>query len=302
MSLRGCENGGATALEMTGFGEEQARLVLPARGIVALERVQSSFFPPIVCHQSLHRLPRCVVPAMLTVSDIFMSDPSCTFLDLEHKRVFSTSVLLVNNSSITMTDSPNKPRRQRAILSCNDCRRRKLKCDRLAPCNRCIKGGMADSCAYGLEAHNSVSEGLDDSSPKKRVKLRHSETQFASESDSDVVGLYSKRRPDTAATEPLEQLERHIAMLPQHVPYRVQESKDQVEFLANSPDLKRVSQSSAVMGMLKGRGYGTHFYGASSAMSVVAHVSTTAMNEPVVTATSDLLSTDKSSSQIFVPL
>lgn len=30
-----------------------------------------------------------------------------------------------------------RKRKQRAILSCNDCRRRKLKCDREFPCNRC---------------------------------------------------------------------------------------------------------------------------------------------------------------------
>jgi hypothetical protein len=39
------------------------------------------------------------------------------------------------------------------------------------------------------------------------------------------------------------------------------------------PDLKDVGRPAAVIGMMKGRSYGTFFYGPSSAMSVVARVS-----------------------------
>jgi hypothetical protein len=78
---------------------------------------------------------------------------------------------------------------------------------------------------------------------------------------------------DTASTQRLEQLERDIALLQQRIPSHAPEPKDQVEFLANSPELKGIIRSSAVMETLKGRSYATHFYGASSAMSIVAHVS-----------------------------
>ncbi|KAL8243564.1 hypothetical protein R6Q59_009822 [Mikania micrantha] len=55
-------------------------------------------------------------------------------------------------------------KRQRLALSCVDCRRRKVKCDRTYPiCIRCQKGGSADSCLYvshtGLEPdHNPPSD------------------------------------------------------------------------------------------------------------------------------------------------
>jgi hypothetical protein len=75
------------------------------------------------------------------------------------------------------------------------------------------------------------------------------------------------------AQERLEKLERELLLLQQHTSTHAPERKDQVEFLGNSPDLKGISRSSAVMGILKGRGYGTHFYGASSAMSIVAQAS-----------------------------
>jgi hypothetical protein len=163
------------------------------------------------------------------------------------------------------------------VLSCNDCRRRKLKCDRLAPCDRCIKGGVADSCAYGSGVH-SVARGEPHERPgKKRRKVASSthEEQFASENESDVFEQVSQRQPDTAAQERLEKLERDIFLLQQHIPAPAptQEPRDQIEFLGNSPDLKGINRTSGVMGMLKGRSYGTHYFGASSVMAVIAQVS-----------------------------
>ena len=45
--------------------------------------------------------------------------------------------------------SSGPPRkRQRVRLSCLECRRRKLSCDRGYPCQRCIKSGTPDRCTY----------------------------------------------------------------------------------------------------------------------------------------------------------
>ncbi|OJJ43661.1 hypothetical protein ASPZODRAFT_136113 [Penicilliopsis zonata CBS 506.65] len=44
------------------------------------------------------------------------------------------------------------PKRRRPPLSCTECRRRKLKCDRLLPCSQCVRSKTADSCIYtGLQ-------------------------------------------------------------------------------------------------------------------------------------------------------
>lgn len=39
-------------------------------------------------------------------------------------------------------------RRRRPPLSCTECRRRKLKCDRSLPCGQCIRSKTADSCVF----------------------------------------------------------------------------------------------------------------------------------------------------------
>ncbi|KAH7347863.1 hypothetical protein B0T11DRAFT_292016 [Plectosphaerella cucumerina] len=47
-------------------------------------------------------------------------------------------------------DNGSEPprKRQRVRLSCLECRRRKLSCDRGYPCQRCIKSGTPDRCTY----------------------------------------------------------------------------------------------------------------------------------------------------------
>ena len=43
-------------------------------------------------------------------------------------------------------------KRRRKALSCYECRRRKVKCDRGTPsCNRCKETGQAGSCSYTLD-------------------------------------------------------------------------------------------------------------------------------------------------------
>lgn len=43
---------------------------------------------------------------------------------------------------------PASRRRDKPIMSCNLCRRRKLKCDRQKPCQTCLERGLSLSCTY----------------------------------------------------------------------------------------------------------------------------------------------------------
>jgi len=52
-------------------------------------------------------------------------------------------------------------KRRRIALSCVDCRRRKVKCDRTYPsCDRCQKGGYGDKCVYVPHTGAASSSGL----------------------------------------------------------------------------------------------------------------------------------------------
>ncbi|KAF2821649.1 hypothetical protein CC86DRAFT_426013 [Ophiobolus disseminans] len=58
-----------------------------------------------------------------------------------------------------MDDSnPNPRKRPRPVVSCLRCRDKKLKCDRTAPCENCIKASTAHSCTYKRSGHVSSNE------------------------------------------------------------------------------------------------------------------------------------------------
>jgi hypothetical protein len=170
-----------------------------------------------------------------------------------------------------MDDTPQKQRRQRAILSCNDCRRRKLKCDRLSPCNRCIKGGITDSCAYSSEAHSIPPDELNGHAVK-RQRREQSRTCSSSVDGQDVSAYASHLRTQTGAGARLKLPEQQDNQVQQFAPNEVIGVKDQVEFLADSPELKGVNCPMSATGMIKGHSFGTHYYGPSSTISTVAHV------------------------------
>src|ERR1700722_13245184 len=55
----------------------------------------------------------------------------------------------------------SKPRvrlRERKQLSCIQCHRQKLKCDRGLPCSRCIRSGRKEQCAYKAPSSDKLQE------------------------------------------------------------------------------------------------------------------------------------------------
>nr|XP_036574587.1 C6 zinc finger domain-containing protein [Colletotrichum truncatum]KAF6781039.1 C6 zinc finger domain-containing protein [Colletotrichum truncatum] len=63
--------------------------------------------------------------------------------------VDETGSLSPTNSRGDDDENSQHPRkRQRVRLSCLECRRRKLSCDRGYPCQRCLKSGTPDRCTY----------------------------------------------------------------------------------------------------------------------------------------------------------
>ena len=92
--------------------------------------------------------------------------------------------------------SPEMPyvrKRKRKALSCVDCKRRKLKCDRMYPaCGRCIKGGYAHSCQYtsldGVTVADDQDPSDDDEEAEEQpaVRTRSQASPERSEKTSSV--------------------------------------------------------------------------------------------------------------------
>jgi len=55
-----------------------------------------------------------------------------------------------NNQATETTDPPPKKKRRRQALSCTECKRRKIRCDRVQPCAPCNKRGEGDKCRWHI--------------------------------------------------------------------------------------------------------------------------------------------------------
>ncbi|KAL5382724.1 hypothetical protein DPSP01_006283 [Paraphaeosphaeria sporulosa] len=160
-----------------------------------------------------------------------------------------------------------RKRKQRAILSCNDCRRRKLKCDRELPCNRCLGGGYAEKCAY------SILEGDDRGKTPKRVRVRTEET-FQSLTGK---GKETESERIEALESQLRELGEAVRSLQSNRRFEEAGRREEVG-LDGGEEVEledAVVQGEAVVekevGLCKGRGVRTFYYGPSSPITVVAH-------------------------------
>ncbi|KAJ5097189.1 Fungal-specific transcription factor protein [Penicillium angulare] len=54
-------------------------------------------------------------------------------------------------SPLATTRPPPSRRRDKPQLSCNPCRKRKVRCDRVHPCSNCASRGLSTSCTYTLQ-------------------------------------------------------------------------------------------------------------------------------------------------------
>lgn len=69
-----------------------------------------------------------------------------------------------STSEATAAAAPAKKRR-RPALSCEQCRRRKIRCDRNVPCSHCVKSGIGNGCHY-IPTHTPASWLQGDKSKK----------------------------------------------------------------------------------------------------------------------------------------
>lgn len=97
-----------------------------------------------------------------------------------------TDPLLAERSSATRARSPpdtsagSERKRRRKVLSCYDCRRRKLQCDRVMPaCGRCVKAGQAASCLYLDDAAEAPARPIESARPDVGMRRGPFESHFS---------------------------------------------------------------------------------------------------------------------------
>lgn len=183
-------------------------------------------------------------------------------------------------------------KRRRTALSCFDCRRRKLKCDRVYPsCGRCRRGGLSDSCSYAEsrleisadEGTLKLAQDADDDQPR-------TSNAVSIGSSTVVAANVPPQLPENVAVRLAMQDER-IALLESRLArfeiLSVPQSSDPrsldpilIEMRSSVPRYQstdsrtagRREQKSADQMFFKGKGFKTQFYGPSMPTSLLGQV------------------------------
>jgi hypothetical protein len=127
------------------------------------------------------------------------------------------------NGYTTATGGPPRKKR-RPALACNQCRSRKIKCDRNSPCQPCLKANIND-CQYVYENRTPMTEAPFDAQ----------ETHFSVFQQTPTTLL---QVATTAAT----------TVLPQETPYSTADDPGSYENLYEHGSLQAGSEQSAVFG------------------------------------------------------
>jgi hypothetical protein len=180
-------------------------------------------------------------------------------------------------------------KRRRTALSCFDCRRRKLRCDREYPsCGRCRRGGLSDSCSYA-EARSEIAtdegalklaQDADDDQPR-------TSNAVSIGSSTVIAANVPPQLPENVAIR-LGMQDERIALLESRLARSETLSVPRcgdprsldpisVEMRSRYPSIDsrmagRKEQKSADQMFFKGKGFKTQFYGPSMPTSLLGQV------------------------------
>jgi hypothetical protein len=107
---------------------------------------------------------------------------------------------------------PNSTKRPRPVISCLECRRKKLKCDRTQPCQQCLKVGRPGRCQYQPGSEPEADATDSGSATAKRHQTRSPSNQHGHEFLSRVNG-FSVEPTQQAKTGIIEDLQERVARL-----------------------------------------------------------------------------------------
>ena len=164
-------------------------------------------------------------------------------------------------------------RRKRKALSCYDCRRRKLRCDRELPtCGRCSKAGHADTCSYDERSITPKNITSGTALLKKSYSTTHPSTEWSpalSAAHQRLTDGSENRRSTVEASQTSGTWKLHGEISPTNV-----EAEQRPAIRADAEDLLRFPRplTPTETIIFRGENFKTQYYGGSNPTSLIAHV------------------------------
>ena len=208
-----------------------------------------------------------------------------TYFSHFHPCLTMSALVITREEPSPPEDTPASKRR-RIAFSCLDCRRRKLRCDRLFPsCSRCQKGGYPESCTYDSEAVEPAS-----TRPERETKRTGNFSTVNSHEATRTLPRLPSMIQSVAADEGEERSPRRHSDANTASLYAQEERIRQLEYRiigleraahgARYPELPQVGfqihsnpgASTTETLIFRGKNFKTQFYGASHHTSYLSHV------------------------------
>ena len=180
-----------------------------------------------------------------------------------------------SNVPETTSTTPDGPltvprKRKRNVLSCLDCRRRKVRCDHGLPaCTRCTQRGVASSCTYEYSPGDEYGSQGDNATEDVLVTKEPPEP-IIPDKPKDPMATQSQLTPTPASLEQkdrIERLENRLKILEAVVAHG-----NYAPSMAPVSEPQGETPKQPEANFFKGRGFRTQFYGASCPNSVLVSV------------------------------
>jgi hypothetical protein len=167
-------------------------------------------------------------------------------------------------------------KRPRPVLSCFDCRRKKLKCSRMLPCAQCSKTGRASQCSYNeyppgapsSEGAQDVSHSENGGEPRKTVRRKITEHHEDTESPSHGSITTQTSVVRLGIMEDLQnRVERLENQLKTHNP-----SQDNLRDNRRNEDYRAKRYDTSFRGVVRLKDFTTRYHGQNQKVALVNHV------------------------------
>lgn len=121
-----------------------------------------------------------------------------------------------DSHSATSTPAQAQAKRPRPVISCLECRRKKLKCSRTHPCQQCVKIGRPGRCEYqtGQEPEPNAEYSVPHNAPSKRQRLLPTSLHDADEVSWNHVAT-DRQLPPVVRIGIIEDLQERVTRLEQ---------------------------------------------------------------------------------------
>ena len=149
-------------------------------------------------------------------------------------------------------------KRPRPIISCIRCRDKKLKCDRVTPCQNCIKARCSELCTY----HHSP-ETLESVPSTKRI-------QYANSTNVDIETSGGSDIGRAAGLGIIEDLQQRVSKLEEAVSANNGETRNHLSFKSTQqPSQTQSVNSGPLLGTLAVKGSRSRYHGQNNRISLL---------------------------------